>query len=166
MIKFAANSSLSYMKAFKYTLLLFLFTAALLSCKKEDDSSFQQQYDADIQLIENYLTENNLVAQKTSTGLYYIIDNPGTGSYPTISNTVTVQYAGYLLDGTKFDSGTSSFPLSSVIEGWQQGIPKFKPQGRGKLIMPSYLGYGSNGTSNIPANSVLIFDVYLISFQK
>lgn len=152
------------MKTIKYA----LFIAALVGlfgCNKDDDSDFQQQYDTDIQLIENYLAENNLTAEKTSTGLYYIITNEGSGSNPNINNVVTVQYSGYLLDGTKFDSGTSSFPLSNVIEGWQQGIPKFKTKGRGKLLIPSYLGYGTGGTSNIPGNSVLIFDIYLISFQ-
>ncbi len=152
------------MNTFKYILFIVVL-AGLISCNKDDDDDFQQQYDTDIQLKENYLTENNLSAEKTSTGLYYIITNEGSGNQPTINNVVTVQYSGYLLDGTKFDSGTSSFPLSNVIEGWQQGIPKFKTKGRGKLLIPSYLGYGSSGSSSIPGNSVLIFDIYLISFQ-
>jgi FKBP-type peptidyl-prolyl cis-trans isomerase FkpA len=152
------------MKTIKYAFFI-VALLALFGCNKDDDSDFQQQYDTDIQLIENYLAENNLTAEKTSTGLYYIITNEGSGSNPNINNVVTVQYSGFLLDGTKFDSGTSSFPLRNVIEGWQQGIPKFKTKGRGKLLIPSYLGYGSSGTSSIPGNSVLIFDIYLISFQ-
>jgi FKBP-type peptidyl-prolyl cis-trans isomerase FkpA len=152
------------MRVYKYFVFVFLLTL-FISCNKDDDSDFQKQYDTDIQLIENYITENNLDANSTSTGLYYVIDNEGSGSYPNISSTVTVQYSGYLLDGTKFDNGTSSFPLSSVIEGWQQGIPKFKTKGRGKLLIPSYLGYGTSGSGDIPANAVLIFDIYLISFQ-
>lgn len=152
------------MKTIKYAFFI-VALLGLFGCNKDDDSDFQQQYDTDIQLIENYLAENNLTAEKTSTGLYYIITNEGSGSNPNINNVVTVQYSGFLLDGTKFDSGTSSFPLRNVIEGWQQGIPKFKTKGRGKLLIPSYLGYGSSGTSSIPGNSVLIFDIYLISFQ-
>lgn len=152
------------MKSYIYLILL-LFVGVLSGCNKDENDDFQEQYDTDIALIENYLTENNLSAEKTSSGLYYIIENEGSGSYPNISNTVTVQYSGYLLDGTKFDGGTSSFPLSGVIEGWQEGIPKFRTKGRGKLIMPSYLGYGTSATGDIPANSVLIFDIYLISFQ-
>jgi FKBP-type peptidyl-prolyl cis-trans isomerase FkpA len=152
------------MKTIKYAFFI-VALLALFGCNKDDDSDFQQQYDTDIQLIENYLADNNLTAEKTSTGLYYIITNEGSGSNPNINNVVTVQYSGFLLDGTKFDSGTSSFPLRNVIEGWQQGIPKFKTKGRGKLLIPSYLGYGSSGTSSIPGNSVLIFDIYLISFQ-
>lgn len=152
------------MKAFKYLISLFVLLS-IYSCNKDEDDDFQKQYDADIALIENYLAENNLSAEKTSTGLYYIIEKEGSGNHPGINNIVTVQYSGYLLNGTKFDSGTTSFPLTNVIDGWKQGIPKFKSKGRGKLIMPSYLGYGTGGAGNIPPNSVLIFDIYLISFQ-
>jgi len=152
------------MKTLKYIFLI-LPIFLLISCNKEDDSDFQNQYDKDIALIEEYLTENNLIAEKTSTGLYYIIEHEGSGNYPNINNIVTVQYSGYLLDGTKFDSGTSSFPLSNVVQGWKEGIPKFRTKGRGKLIMPSYLGYGTSGSGDVPPNAVLIFDIYLISFQ-
>jgi len=152
------------MKATKY--FFFLFALILFnSCNKNEDEDFQTQYDKDIALIEDYLVENNLTAEKTSSGLYYIITNEGSGAYPSVNNTVTVQYSGYLLDGTKFDSGTSAFSLSGVIQGWQEGIPKFRTKGRGKLIMPSYLGYGASGSGSVPANAVLIFDIYLISFQ-
>lgn len=151
------------MKFTKYIFFLAIFTV-FISCDKEDED-FQEQYDKDIALIEDYLAENNLTAEKTSSGLYYIITNEGSGAYPSVNNTVTVQYSGYLLDGTKFDSGTSSFSLSGVIQGWKEGIPKFRTKGRGKLIMPSYLGYGTSGSGSVPANAVLIFDVYLISFQ-
>lgn len=151
------------MKLAKY-IFYFLVITLFISCSKNDED-FQNQYDKDIALIENYLAENNLTAEKTSSGLYYIITNEGSGAYPSVSNTVTVQYSGYLLDGTKFDSGTSSFSLSGVIQGWQEGIPKFRTKGRGKLIMPSYLGYGTSGSGSVPANAVLIFDIYLISFQ-
>ena len=49
-----------------------------------------------------------------------------------------------------------------MIEGWKEGIPYFKEGGVGKLLIPSALGYGPNGNSGIPPNSVLIFDIGLI----
>ncbi|MFT5602342.1 MAG: FKBP-type peptidyl-prolyl cis-trans isomerase FkpA, partial [Flavobacteriales bacterium] len=45
---------------------------------------------------------------------------------------------------------------------WTEGIPYFKEGGSGILLIPSHLGYGKSGTSGIPGNSVLIFDVKLI----
>lgn len=147
------------------SLLLILVLIGSISCNKDETNTQSEQLAIDTGLINSYLTDNDLTAKQHSSGLQYIISKEGNGIYPSISSTVTVQYSGYLLDGTKFDSGTATFPLSNVIQGWQIGIPLFKKGGRGKLLIPSYLAYGSSGTTNIPANSPLIFDVYLISFQ-
>lgn len=135
------------------------------SCKKEESLSQQEQLAIDDQKIRDYLTAHNLEAQKTASGLYYIISDAGTGANPNINSTVTVQYNGTFLDGSSFDANTATFPLANVIVGWQEGIPLFKLKGRGKLIIPSYLGYGPSGSGSVPANSVLVFDIYLISFN-
>lgn len=147
------------------SLLLILVLLGSISCNKDETNSQSEQLAIDTDLINNYLTENDLTAKMHSSGLQYIISKEGNGIHPNSSSTVTVQYSGYLLDGTKFDSGTATFPLSGVIQGWQVGIPLFKKGGRGQLFIPSYMGYGASGSSNIPANAPLIFDVYLISFQ-
>ncbi|MCD6092074.1 MAG: FKBP-type peptidyl-prolyl cis-trans isomerase [Bacteroidales bacterium] len=131
--------------------------------KTETDAAAQLEIDKGI--IENYLADNDLTAQSTASGLYYIIDNQGAGLKPSLSSTVTVTYTGKLINGSVFDSGTSSFPLVGVIQGWQEGIPLFNAGGTGKLIIPSGLGYGSDSRSSIPANSVLIFDIYLVSVK-
>ena len=99
------------------------------------------------------------------------MEREGTGANPITSSRVTVHYEGFLLNGDKFDSSIdrgqpSTFPLTSVIRGWQIGIPLFKAGGKGKLILPSGLAYGRQGAGNsIPPNSVLVFGVELISFQ-
>ncbi len=139
-------------------------TLGLTSCDKdENDAALQLEIDKEI--IENYLSANQLTAESTASGLYYIIDNQGDGIKPSISSTVTVNYTGKLTDDTVFDSGTASFPLSNVIEGWQEGIPLFNAGGTGKLIIPSCLAYGSQGSGSIPPNTVLVFDIYLISVK-
>lgn len=139
-------------------------TFGLTACDKgETDAEAQLAIDKEI--IENYLAENNLTAQSTASGLYYIIDNQGEGIKPSISSTVTVSYTGKLLDGTVFDSGIESFPLANVIEGWKEGIPLFNAGGTGKLIIPSGLAYGTRGSGSIPSNTVLLFDIYLISVK-
>ncbi|MCX6297073.1 MAG: FKBP-type peptidyl-prolyl cis-trans isomerase, partial [Bacteroidetes bacterium] len=55
-----------------------------------------------------------------------------------------------------------TFGLNEVIKGWTEGIPYFKKGGKGKLIIPADLGYGSDDYNGIPGNSVLIFDIKLI----
>jgi len=147
-------------------LIILTISLGFYACNKEDNLSEEDQLSKDIGLIQDYLSDHNLEAESTSSGLHYIIETPGMDSYPTINSTVTVQYTGYLLNGTEFDSGTATFPLRNVIKGWQEGIPLFKRLGRGKLFIPSHLGYGSSGTSSIPSNSVIIFDIRLISFTN
>jgi len=145
------------------TLGIFLF----VSCKKELSPEEQLQYDLD--QIKQYLTDKNLTASSTNSGLHYIITTEGTGGNPSANSTVTVKYKGYLLDGTVFDqtSGTSTatFPLSNLIQGWQKGIPLLKTGGKGTFLIPSYLGYGSSQIGTIPANSVLIFEIELVKYQ-
>ncbi len=141
---------------------LFVIVSAffnLSSCNKVD----YVQIDEDI--ILEYISDNNLNAVPTGSGLYYVIDVPGTGANPTLNSNVTVAYAGSLTSGSIFDQSSASgitFPLSGVIQGWQEGIPLFKEGGSGILLIPSALGYGSQSAGSIPANSVLIFDINLI----
>ena len=145
---------------------IFFFSLILLvgSCKDE----VAEQLEEDIQLIENYLEDNNLAAEKTSSGLHFIITKEGTGAHPTINDSVKIKYKGYTLDGSVFNEtqGASSgpWPLTQLIEGWQEGIPKLKKGGTGVLLIPSKLGYGSQGQGSIAPNTVLIFDVELIDF--
>jgi len=142
---------------------LTLFFALFIFVSCSEDSSFEPQTEAD---IIKYIEKNNLDTTKTSSGLYYMIENEGTGTRPTRTSNVTVAYKGYFLDGTVFDkSGANgiSFPLNGVIQGWTEGIPLFKEGGKGKLIVPSNLGYGSNGRGLIPGGAVLVFDINLIS---
>ena len=154
------------MKHFLKSTTSIIALAALLflsGCKKDNG---EEQLRADIALIEQYLIDNNLQANSTNTGLYYSIDYLGNGKYPNSNSQVLIRYVGYLLDGTEFDKNWNpplNFSLSGVIEGWRQGIPQFKEGGRGTLLIPSGLGYGDRATGNIPPNSVLIFDIELIS---
>lgn len=122
----------------------------------------------DDEKIKEYIATKGWTAQTTPEGVYYVIDSLGIGTtYPTANSTVTVKYKGYLLDGTVFDANQQNgitYPLFQLIQGWQVGIPKFKKTGRGKLLIPSALGYGSRATGAIPANSVLIFEIELVNF--
>lgn len=147
------------MKPYLSLLCLFLLT----SCMKDfevADSLDQSETD-----IVKYIADNNLNAQRSNSGLYYIIEEEGTGTRPATDSNVTVAYKGYLLDGTVFDQSSSSgisFNLSQVIHGWTEGITYFKEGGKGILIIPSHLAYGSNGTSGIPGGAVLVFDISLL----
>ena len=152
----------------KITTILIVCMTLLISCEEDDILSYEEQLTIDIEKIEQYLTDNNLTALKTTSGLYYIIEEQGDGyDYPNYNATVIIKYTGKLLNGEVFESNTTDpTPLFGFIQGWQEGIPKFKKGGSGKLIIPSGLGYGTKGQGSIPGNTVLIFDIKLLAFEN
>jgi len=147
----------------KYTVLV-LVIAFLTACNNSDDNvDYKAKNNEDILA---YIDENNFDAQKSDSGLYYVINEPGSGAQPSTTSNVTVAYKGYFLDGKTFDKSDAtgiSFGLQQVIKGWTEGIPYFKEGGKGKLLIPSHLGYGSQGRPGVPGGAVLIFDIHLIS---
>jgi FKBP-type peptidyl-prolyl cis-trans isomerase FkpA len=145
---------------------LTLFVSCTVS-EKEPTTTTPKDYSVQNEKeITDYLAKNNLTAKVSATGLHYIITEPGTGKQPNVNSTVTVAYKGYLTTGKVFDQSTAdgaTFPLNKVIAGWIEGIPLFKEGGSGVLLIPAHLAYGDYSTSAIPAGSVLIFDVKLIT---
>lgn len=108
----------------------------------------------------------------TTSGLQIIQVQAGTGAEAQAGKTVTVNYTGYLTDGTKFDSSIGRdpfvFPLGtgSVIPGWDEGLEGMKVGEKRRLIVPPALGYGKDGYPGvIPANATLVFDVELMDVQ-
>ena len=146
--------------------LLALISLLFVSCLSDNETTKPVDYTVQNEKeIVDYIAKNNLTATKTDSGLYYVINEAGTGAQPTSSSNVTVAYKGYFTNGNVFDQSNAagiSFGLNQVIKGWTEGIPYFKEGGNGVLLIPSHLGYGSNGSGPIPGGSVLIFDVKLI----
>lgn len=108
----------------------------------------------------------------TTTGLKYKDLVVGTGAEAKSGSQVTVNYTGWLTDGTKFDSSLDSgkpfnFQLGAgnVIKGWDEGVASMKVGGKRILVIPPDLGYGSSGQGSIPANSTLIFEVDLLDVK-
>nr|WP_315143058.1 FKBP-type peptidyl-prolyl cis-trans isomerase [uncultured Flavobacterium sp.] len=144
-------------------MLLTLFVSCSLDKTEVIDYSAQNE-----QEIKDYLTKNNLTAKRTNSGLYYIINEEGTGEHPTATSNVTVIYKGYFTSGTAFDQSKPegfTVGLNQVIKGWTEGIPYFKKGGSGVLLVPAHLGYGSFNYGPIPGGSVLLFDIKLVSIN-
>lgn len=157
----------------KYLLTSLLALTLFISCNSDKDTNKEpQKTDYTVENdkeITDYIAKNKLTAVKTDSGLYYVINEPGTGTQPTATSNVTVAYKGYFTSGKVFDQSSAagiSFGLNQVIKGWTEGIPYFKTGGSGILLIPSHLGYGSFDYSGIPGGSVLVFDVKLISVNK
>lgn len=131
------------------------------------EQKIAKQKTKDAELIEKYLTENNIITVQDTSGVRYIQYTNNGKQKPTVEDCVEVKYRGTLLkDGSEFDAGEISFPLSQVIQGWQIGIPKIGVGDSATFYIPSGLAYGPRGRPTIPPNSVLVFDVYLKSIKK
>ncbi len=123
-----------------------------------------------LQTGQAFLAENATQpgVKQTSTGLQYLIINPGEGRSPKATDSVKVNYRGTLLNGTEFDSSYKrnepiEFPLNGVIKGWTEGLQLIKEGGKIKLFIPSNLAYGSRGAGGlIGPDETLIFEVELL----
>lgn len=78
-----------------------------ISCSKDNSTpiDYVTQNEKD---ISEFISNNNLSAQRSDTGLYYVIKEPGTGAQPTATSNVTVAYKGTFLNGTIFDASTNA----------------------------------------------------------
>lgn len=103
-------------------------------------------------------------------GVWYRIDKEGTGPQVTGSDTVTVRYKGFVLNGEVFDSTEKEpavFPLNRLIKGYQLGLPMSKVGGKIRLIIPSGLAYSIRSRAyKIPPNSILVFDIEVLGSVK
>lgn len=148
----------------------------------------EEQKVLDEKAIKTYLEENNLEAQRTESGLYYIIKEEGTGESPERGDTVRVDYTGMLLDGSIFDTSNEevakandifseqrpsyeplAFPVGQgrVIPGWDEGLQLLSEGAKATFIIPSALAYGARGAgAGVPPNSVLLFEVELVDVAE
>lgn len=131
-------------------------------------------------------TENNEVNTNQASALNSINQNneskmkieilkEGAGVESKAGDKLTVNYTGFLENGTKFDSslnpGRTPFVFTvgagDVIQGWDQGMLGMKVGEERKLTIPPELGYGAYGAGNglIPPNSTLIFIVDLLKIN-
>ena len=123
---------------------------------------------------EKFLAENKSKAgvQTTASGLQYEILVAKDGPKPKATDSVKVNYQGFLLDGTKFDSSVDRgepivFPLNQVIPGWTEGVQLMSVGSKYKFYVPYMLGYGEKGAGNglIPGFATLIFEVELLDIK-
>ena len=138
----------------------------------------QDQKAKDEQILKDYFAKNKIKATKTASGLYYVISKKGSGENAKKGQVVNMNYLGKFLDGKPFDGNvdenykSSRAPLTftlgvgQVIQGWDEGIQLLNPGSRATLYIPSDLGYGPGGRGPIPANTVMVFNVELISINK
>ncbi len=125
---------------------------------------------AETATLQTYLDAKGITNAVNKNGMFYVINNQGTGISPNLCSGISLTYSGSLIvgvnDGPVFDAtpagSVSNFTLSSLIAGWQLVFPLVKAGGDVTLYIPPSLGYGARAQgSSIPANSYLKFVVSL-----
>ena len=159
----------------KLNLIVFLFVVGLAGCKQDDIFNAAEQAEIDEVTIVSYLKGIGVydhAIRDDASGIYYIIEEQGTGIKPSFGATVITHYSGFFLSGELFDTsldtpGPLGFVLGrgDVIAGWDRGFSLIEEGTHALLIIPSGLAYGNNGSNGIPPNTILQFDVNLIDVR-
>lgn len=110
------------------------------------------------------------------SGVQYSVIKRGdpsvSNSQPTINSVVVLNYRGSLIDGTEFDSTWAhgapvSYPVSRMIYGWRDVIPRMHVGDRWKVVIPPQLAYGERGEPpRIGPNEALVFDIELLRIEQ
>lgn len=146
----------------------------------------EQQLALDIETIDNFLKEKGITAEKTDSGLRYIITKPGKGENAKPGQSATINYSGYLLNGKFFDSSIESVArlnnvftdgrtyepytvvvdAGSVIKGWEEVMKLMNKGSKITVYIPSTLAYGNQRRSEeILENSILVFDMEMVEIK-
>ena len=104
------------------------------------------------------------------SGLQYKVIKEGEGPSPVDTSMVTVHYTGTFIDGKVFDSSVerkkpTKFNVGDVIPGWTEALKLMKAGANYMVYIPANLAYGENSPASIEPNSVMIFDIHLLSFK-
>jgi FKBP-type peptidyl-prolyl cis-trans isomerase len=137
--------------------------------KQYQEQIAKKQKEGEAFLAENSRKEGVITLP---SGLQYKIIKEGTGPSPHENDMVSVNYRGNLIDGREFGgTGGKGKPetvaVKGVIPAWTEALKLMKPGATWQLVVPPALGYGQRGLApRIPPNSVLIFELELVSIEK
>jgi FKBP-type peptidyl-prolyl cis-trans isomerase FklB len=144
-----------------------IFTQKMEAAQKSAES-------ASVEKEKSWFDDNakkNKNVKTLPSGIQYEVMKEGNGEKPTPTSKVTTHYHGTLTNGTVFDSSVdrgepATFPVNGVIKGWQEILPMMPTGSKWKVYIPSALAYGSRAVGNIPPNSILVFEIELLSIEK
>ena len=138
-------------------LIQFLLFLLLTSCSTYSEQEIQ---DFDSQ-ISTYIKKNNLKFDKSSSGLRYFISKNGEGKFILYTDSVSITYSGFLLNGKRFDNQKNpiTFAVRDLIAGWKEVLLLCRKGSEVKMILPPTIAYGDNSLDDIPQNSILKFEM-------
>ena len=128
-----------------------------------------KEKDREVKDVESYLAKNNIQAQKSTLGAYYVVETPGDGPKVDSGKQVSVRYTGKLFpSGKVFQSnmtGPGNAPFKfvvgahQIIPGWDDALRNFRQGGKGTLYIPAFLAYNDQKGPGGKQFEDLIFDI-------
>ena len=148
--------------------------------KKQEDAAKTKNTETESAAIKNQTDGARFLAENakrpgvitTPSGIQYEVLQQGIGQKPKITDTVTVNYTGTLIDGKEFDSSykrnePATFAVGAVIAGWVEILQLMPVGSKWKVAIPSELAYGAGGTGgDIGPNATLLFEVELLKIER
>ncbi len=142
------------------------------SAMADHAGEMEKQNAREVTIVESYLKNKGIQAQKTAKGSYYIITDPGSGPQVDSGKQVEVRYTGRVIPSDKeFESnmkGPNNTPLKivigshQVIPGWEDALPVFKKGGKGTIFLPAFLAYDQGPGPDHQPFTDLAFDIEIV----
>ena len=151
---------------------LFFVLLVNTSCLTEEEK-VERTLAIEMQELDEFLEKlmaDGYDIDTTDLGVYYIVNEEGSGNYPQAGDTLSVEYIGAFTDGNVFDASANYWPdaiwtlyykKQSIIPGFENALSIMKKGGEIDAIIPSTLGYGITGSGVIPPYTTLIFNIKL-----
>ena len=138
-------------------LIQLILIVILTSCSTYSDQEIQD-FDSK---ISSHIKRNKLKFIKSSSGLYYHLKKNGEGKFILYTDSVSITYSGFLLNGKRFDNQKNpiTFAVRDLIAGWKEVLLMCKKGSEVQMILPPSIAYGDHKLDNIPQNSILKFDM-------
>lgn len=160
---------------FRILLPLIAVTFSLISCLDMDTEERTLETEkGELDIYLNSLITKGYNVDTTDLGVYYVKLESGEGQFPQKGDTLSVAYAGYLIDGTLFQSTlmnstdstmTFRFLEDRMIAGFEDGMKLMNKGARIQLIIPSEFAYGAYGSYSIAPYATLIFVTKMVDIK-
>jgi len=126
----------------------------------------------DREIIGNYIERKGLKMTESPTGLWYFIENEGSGRLFKDNDRIIIFYNCSLLDGSECYSSDQQGPMDIVLgksdlaPGLNEGLKLLSPGSDAIFILPPYLAFGFVGDGKkIPPRSIIVYRVTVQSPQ-
>lgn len=163
-------------KIVHYIKVLAIFTSDT-AARADFEKTNKEWLAGEIKTVEQYLAEKKITAQKTPSGAYVEILEPGTGALIDSGKYVSVNYTGTSWSGIRFDSNTDTafhhvgpYPYlagtGAMIKGFDEAVQMMRLGGKARAYVPSVLAYGGQpGSALIKPYEHLIFDLEVVDVK-